>query len=140
MENYELHIADPPVRKNGCFQKGHIPFNRNIPMKKWMDGRKIKKVLKCLELGRKSGNQDLAGSNKKEIVGIKDGKLTAFKSAVDAEKILRAKGVRISARNINCVCNEKLQTFGKYQYVRKRAGGYQWFFSVKIEKYKHLVN
>jgi len=109
-------------------------------MREWMDGRKIKKVLKCLELGRKSGNHDLAGSNRKEIVGIKDGKLIAFRSAVDAEKILRNKGVRISARNINNVCNEKLQTFGKYQYVRKRAGGYQWFFSVKIEKYKHLVN
>ena len=49
MENYELYI--PPVLinpVNGRFRKGHIPFNKGIPMREWMDGRKIRRVKKYL--------------------------------------------------------------------------------------------
>jgi len=143
-DNYELYISTTLINPmNGRFRNGHIPFNKGIPMKEWMDGRKIRKVLKCLELGRKQGNKQLAGSNQKMVVGIKDGKLTAFKSATDAAKILKAKGVKINRRNINTVCHEKEQKskFGKYEYsyVRKKAGGYVWYFEKDIEKYKDLL-
>jgi hypothetical protein len=38
MENYELHIDTSPKinRINGYFLKGHIPFNKGVPMKRWM--------------------------------------------------------------------------------------------------------
>jgi hypothetical protein len=137
MENYELNIETPPKRLHNWFPKGHIPFNKGVPMKDWMDGRKIKKVMKCLEIGRTKGNEQLAGHNRIPIVGIKDGKLTGFKSAVDAAKILKAKGIKVNSRNISNVCNEKMNSGykGKY-YIRKRAGGYLWYFADQVEKYK----
>ena len=137
MENYELRIEPEFNQKNGRFYPGHRPFNKGKKMTDWMDGRKIKKVKKYLEIGRKLGNHDLPGKNKIEIVGIKEGKLTAYKSSADAENILKAKGIRINARNIRAVC---LGTINKLGYVRLRAGGYQWFQSKDVEKYKHLIN
>ena len=141
MENFELYIdASPKINYlNGQFLKGHKPFNKGIPMSEWMDGRKKRKVLKCLEIGRKLGNKNLPGLNRKQIVGIKEGKLIPFDSASTAAKILKSKGVKINSRNICSVCNEKVQRFGKYQYIRKRAGGYQWFFADDINKYKMLM-
>lgn len=140
MENYELNISTPPKRLNGYFPKGHRPFNKGIPMKEWMDGRKIRKVLKCLDIGRKLGNgKYLAGHNKRECISIKDGKLTAYNSITEAAKILRAKGIKINARNINAVCNCKHVKNGKYSYIRKRAGGFRWFFANDVEKYKDLI-
>ena len=143
MENFELNISIPPKRKNNWFPKGNIPFNKDIPMKDWMDGRKIKKVIKCLKLGRIKGNERLACANRKMIVGIKDGKLIAFRSALDAEKYIRCLGIKISRRNINSVCNGKVGKFkfGKYEYnyIRRKAGGYRWFFASDVEKYKDLV-
>ena len=91
MENYELRIEPEFNQKNGRFYPGHRPFNKGKKMTDWMDGRKIKKVKKYLEIGRKLGNHDLPGKNKIEIVGIKEGKLTAYKSSADAENILKAK-------------------------------------------------
>jgi hypothetical protein len=134
MENYELNIYEPlqynPV--NGRFLSNHIPFNKGIPMKDWMDGRKIKRVVKCLEIGRKLGNKHLPEFNRKRIVGIKDGKLIAFNCAANAETALTAKGIKVSQRNINKVCG------GKNKY-RRRAGGYFWFFAENVEKYKDLL-
>jgi len=145
MENFELFIDTSPKINflNGQFLKGHKPFNKGIPMNEWMDGRKIKKVIKCLEIGRVKGNERLAGSNRKQIVGIKEGKLIAFDSALTAEKILKAKGIKISRRNISHVCHGKMikTKFGKYEYsyIRRKAGGFQWFFSDDVEKYKDLL-
>jgi len=139
MENYELIIEAPPRRKNNWYQKGHKPFNKGVPQIEWMDGRKIKRILKFLEIGRGRGNSALAGANRKQIVGIKDGKILSFKSAIDAAKILKARGVKINARNINAVCHEKRIVNGKYSYVRKRAGGYRWFFANDTEKYLQFL-
>ena len=140
MENYELILISAPKREHGYFPKGNKPFNKGIPQKEWMDGRKIKKVRKYLEIGRKAGNHNLPRSNKKPVVSIKDGKLIAFKSATDAARILKAKGIRINARNISSVCSGKPANNNGIQYVRKRAGGYQWFFANKTEKYLNLLN
>jgi hypothetical protein len=141
LENFELNIEAPPKRYRNYFPKGNIPFNKGVPMKEWMDGRKIKKVKKYLVLGRKLGNHSLAGHNRKEVVGIKDGKLIAFKSMVEAQKALRSKGVKISARNISTVCREKPQLFQKkYNYIRKKAGGYRWFFADDTERYKIFLS
>ena len=145
MENYELYIGNPlqynPL--NGQFLKDHTPFNKGIPMSKWMDGRKIKKVLKCLEIGRVKGNKTLAGHNRIPIVGIKDGKLTGYNSAVETAKILKAKGIKVNRRNICSVCHgKKIKCkFGKYEYnyIRRKAGDYQWFFASDVEKYKDLL-
>ena len=140
MENYELNIEAPPRRKHNWFPKGHKPFNKGLPQREWMDGRKIKRILKFLDIGRKLGNHSLAGHNRKQIVGIKDGKITSFRSAVDAEKILKARGIKINARNINSICHEKRFVNGKYSYIRKRAGGYQWFFVEETGKYENLIH
>ena len=128
--SYELYIEPIKINPiNGRFMKGHIPFNKGKKMTDWMDINKIERVKKYLEIGRKAGNHDLPGANKIEIVGIKDGKLTAFKSSSDATKILKAKGVKVNQRNIRAVC------LGK----RKKAGGYQWFNAKDVLKYKDLI-
>ncbi len=138
MESYELYITPILINPiNGQFRKGHIPFNKGIPMKEWMDGRKIKKVMKFLELGR--NNYKLPGLNRIPVISIKDGKLTFFRSATEAAKILKAKGIKINARNINGVCHQKKVKVGKYSYIRKKAGSYQWFFADEFEKYKDLI-
>jgi len=141
MENFELYIPTTPRRKNGYFPKGHKPFNKGIPQSIWMDGRKIRKVRKYLEIGRRLGNgKYLAGHNKKRIVGIKNGILTAFPSISDAARILKSKGIKVSARNICAVCHGKIVKNVKYSYIRKRAGGYQWFFAEETEKYMNLLH
>jgi hypothetical protein len=139
LENYELNIEASPIRRNNWFPKGHRPFNKGIPQKEWMDGRKVRRVNKYLEIGRRQGNHDLAGANRKPIVGIKDGKLTAFSSAVDAGRILKSKGVKVNSRNICAVCHSQKVTIGKYSYIRTHAGGYRWFFADNVEKYKDLL-
>ena len=133
---FELHLEPKFNRKTGHFYAGHIPWNKGKKMKDWMDGRKIKRVLSYLELGRKAGNKDLPGRNKIEIVGILDGKLYPFKSSVDAEQQLRADGIKVNARNIRAVC---LGTVDKLGYVRKKAGGFMWFPAKDVKKYKDLV-
>jgi len=146
MNSYELHIDTSPGfnRINGQFLKGHIPFNKGVPMSEWMDKEKIKKVMKYLKLGRGKGNSFLARSNKRGVVGIRDGKIYPFESAVDAGRLLRAKGIRVNSRNICAVCHKKKvkTTFGKYEYsyIRKKAGGFQWFFTEDVEKYISLIN
>jgi hypothetical protein len=130
MENYELYIE--PIRINvinGQFRKGHIPWNKGKKWYEWMDGRKQKRVLKYLEIGRKLGNKQLAGNNKIEVIGIKNGQLLSYKSATDAEKVFKFVGIKVNKRNINKVCHG----------LRKRAGGYQWFFASDVEKYKNLI-
>jgi hypothetical protein len=139
MENYELTISAPPKRKNNWFPKGHKPFNKGIAMKEWMDGRKIKKVMKYLEIGRKAGNHDLPGANRIPIVGIKDGKIFPFNCAAAAEKILRAKGIKVNQRNIRAVCLARPVNNNGTKYIRKMAGGFRWFFADQPEKYKDLL-
>jgi len=125
---------------NGQFLKGHKPFNKNIPQRRWMDGRKIKRVNKCLEIGRKIGHPELPIINSKRIVGIKEGKLIAFRNARIAAEYVKSLGIRINRRNISQVCNGKIHKSGKYTYIRKKAGGYQWFFAEEIEKYKDFIS
>ena len=141
MQAYELHIDTSPriSRTNGRFLKNHVPFNKGVPMTKWMDGRKIKKVMKYLELGRVLGHPELPGLNRIPIVGIKDGRLFPFKSSVDAANILKAKGVRVNAKNIRAVCRETVVKIGKYSYTRKKAGGFRWFVADEVEKYRELI-
>ena len=141
MENYELHIDTSPRinRTNGRFLKDHVPFNKGMKQKDFIDGRKIKKVLKYLKLGRIKGNESLAGANRIPIVGIKDGKLYPFKSSVDAANILKAKGIKVNARNIRAVCKEELCKVGKYTYTRKKAGGFKWFIADEPDKYKEFL-
>jgi len=140
MENYELIIDAPPRRKNGCFPKGHKPFNKGVPMDKWMDGRKKRRILKYLEIGRKMGNPSMAGWNKKAVVGIKDGKLFPFNSISEAGRMLKSKGIKVCARNISSVCMCKAVKNGKYSYVRKKAGGFRWFYADEVEEYQSLLN
>jgi hypothetical protein len=140
MENYELNIEAPPKRYHNYFPKGHKPFNKGIQMKEWMDGRKIRKVKKYLEIGRRQGNHDLPGANRKAIVGIKDGKIYPFDSAVNAAKILKAKGIRVNAQNINAVCNKRVEIHGARPYIRKKAGGFNWFFADDLKTYSDLLN
>lgn len=106
-----------PVRnkKNGRFLKGHVPHNKNKNWSEWMDGRKRKKVLKCL---KRTGNPNLAGANAKKIVGVKDGKFIVFPHSEEAGSRLN-----ISARNIRSCCHKK----------RKSAGGWKWFFETDNE-------
>ena len=134
MENYELNIYEPlqysPV--NGRFLPGHKPFNKGVPMSEWMDGRKKRRILKYLEIGRCLGNKHLPGANRKAIVGIKDGKITAFRDALTAERYLRSLGIKVNKRNINTVCHGK-------DVHRKHAGGYMWFFADETEKYEKYL-
>ena len=139
MENYELNISTPPKRINNWFPKGHIPFNKGKKWTDYLDMRKARRMKKNLEIGRKSGNKNLPSANRRTVVAIKDGKLTAYRSATDAAIILKAKGIKINRRNICAVCHGKEVTNGKYSYIRKKAGGYQWFFAEDIEKYKDLM-
>jgi hypothetical protein len=141
MENYELKIDTSPRinRINGQFLKNHKPFNKGVPMVKWMDGRKIKKVKKYLEIGRKAGNPDLPGANRIAIVGIKNGKLFPFSCAAAAEKCLKAKGIEVNQRNIRAVCLAKPVNNNGTLYIRKNAGGFQWFFADQPEKYKDFI-
>ena len=140
LEAFELYeISDLKVkneRNHGRFRKGHIPFNKGRPMVEWMpDEEKRKRVIECLKLGRKKGNKNLPGNNRIPIVGIKEGKITFFRSASEAAKILKAKGIRINERNIRCVCNEET----KNGYIRRHAGGYRWFNEKDYEKWKDLI-
>jgi len=145
MENYELHIEAPPKRNyiNGQFIKGHIPFNKGLPMRKWMDGRKRRKVIKYLEIGRQLGNAKyMAAFNSKQVVAISDnGQLKAFKNSRYGEEYFKALGIKINRRNINAVCHQKKtknNRNNKY-YLRRKAGGFRWFFADDIDKYKQFI-
>lgn len=148
MENFELYI-EPKVKPynpvNGRFLKGNIPFNKGLKWVDYMDMRKAKKVLKCLDIGRIEGNKKMPDINSKQIIGIKDGKLISFKNSRIAEEFLKAQGVKVNRRNISSVCNQKVQkikcNYGRYEYdyIRRRAGGYSWFFAKDIDRYKDLI-
>lgn len=47
---------------NGRFLKGIIPHNKGKKWSDYIDGRKKRKMLKGLELGRNQGNPKIAGS------------------------------------------------------------------------------
>jgi len=140
MENWELYITPLRINPvNNRFRPGHIPFNKGKKWTDYLDMRKARRVKKNLEIGRKLGNKNLPGANWRAVVAVKDGKLIAYRSATDAAVILKAKGVKINSRNICTVCHCKRVVNGKYSYIRKKAGSYQWFFAEDIEKYKDLM-
>ena len=141
-ENFELHIDTSPQinHLNGRFIKGHVPFNKGKKWVDYMDMRKARKVIKCLELGRMKGNRDkLHELNRIPIVGIKDGILYPFESSIDAARILRAKGIRVNARNIRAVCRERITIVAGREYIRRHAGGFRWFIASEVEKYKEFL-
>lgn len=115
MWDLDLMIGFKPKRKpKGRFAKGHVPHNKGKKWSEWMDGRKRRKVLKCLELGRIKGNPNIGGWNRKAVVGISiEGKVCIFESSRDAGKKLG-----IEERNIRSCCEGK----------RNLAGGifFQW--------------
>ena len=136
----ELYIEPQTINPvNGQFRKGNIPFNKGLKWPDYLDMRKARRMKKNLEIGRKLGNKNLPDANRRTVVAIKDGKLTAYRSATDAAIILQSKGIKINRRNICAVCHGKRVMVGKYSYIRKKAGGYQWFFAEDIEKYKDLM-
>lgn len=109
---------------NGRFLKGSIPHNKGKKWKDYVDGRKKRKMLKGLELGRKQGNPKIAGANAIKIVAVKDGKFWPFNSSNHAQRV-----TGIQARNIRSVCAGK----------RKKAGGFQWFYDKDVDKWKELL-
>nr|DAQ28689.1 MAG TPA: PROTEIN/DNA Complex catalytic motif, Helix-turn-helix DNA [Caudoviricetes sp.] len=123
----ELYIPpERPTRNlvNGRFLKGHTPFNKGKKWSDYIDDRKRRKMLRGLELGRK-GNPNIAGSNAKQVVAIKDGQLFAiYSSSNDA-----GRKTGICSRNIRSCCSGK----------RKSAGGYQWFWE-SGDKWLDLIN
>lgn len=120
----ELYIPPKVVSVDGRFKKGHTPHNKGKKWTDYMDGRKKRRILKNLELGRLKGNCHLAGANAKKIVGIKNGKFYVFESSEDAGRKLN-----ICARNIRSVCQSK----------RKTAGGLLWFFESDELWLKHIT-
>lgn len=138
MENFELNITAPPKREHNWFPIGHVPFNKGKKWPEYMDMRKAKRIKKYLELGRKLGNKNLAGANRIPIVGIKDEKIYPFDSAPTATRILKAKGIKINARNIRAVCQGRPVNNNGTQYVRKTAGGFRWFYADEPEKYSNF--
>lgn len=112
----ELYIPqERPTRNlvNGRFLKGHIPFNKGKKWSDYIDGRKKRKMLKKLSLGRK-GNPSIAGHNARQVVALKDKRLIAVYPSSNAAE--RKTG--ICSRNIRSCC------YG----IRKHARGYEWFF------------
>jgi hypothetical protein len=108
----ELYLPMTKNPYNGQFMKGHKPFNKGKKQSEWMDGRKRKRILKYLEIGRAKGNATMAGWNAKITLMLNDGKIIGvFKSTNDA-----GQKTNICSRNIRSVCCGK----------RKRAGGFEW--------------
>lgn len=125
----ELYLPNPVFDKRkdfktGRFLKGHQPFNKGLKWEEWMDGRKQKRVKRNLSLKR-NGRKDIGGWNKKQVIGIKEGRIFGvFPSAQHA-----AKKLNIQRRNICHCCNGK----------RKKAGGVNWFFESDFEKWNKLI-
>ena len=86
-------LSLPPIprmkRTPGDFDKGHVPHNKGVHMKEWMDGRKIKKVVRIgtenLNKHRPTPGPDHAQWLCKPIVGVNpDGTWEYYKGAKDA--------------------------------------------------------
>jgi hypothetical protein len=123
--NDELYVQPERIQRNplnGRFLKGFTPHNKGKRMSEYMSAEMVKYVLKKLP---HKGNSNVAGWNKKEVIGIKDGKIIGvFKSGIDA-----GNKTGICAGNIRLCCREK----------RKSAGGIKWFWEKDIEKWYELI-
>jgi len=123
----ELYIQ--PIKRqrnavNGQFLTGSTPFNKGKKWTDYMDMRKARRIKKNLELGRK-GNPNIGGQNKREVVGIKDGKIYGvFESSTEAGKKLG-----LCSRNIRHCCEGK----------RAKCGGVHWFHTSNIDSWKKLL-
>ena len=124
----ELTLPPLPIYRNplnGRFLKGHVPFNKGLKWEDYMDMRKARRIKKNLEINRRKGNPNLPGANRKEVVGIRDGKLVCvFSSSCEAGRKLG-----IISRNIRHCCEKK----------RKCCGGIMWFYS-KSDEWIGLIN
>jgi hypothetical protein len=123
----ELYLPPEKIERNpvnGRFLKGHTPFNKGKKMSEWMDGRKIKKVMKCLELGR-TGNPNIPGSNKRQVIGIRGGKIVGVYPSLDAA----GRRLGLFSQNIRHCCRGR----------RKRCGGITWFYESDFEKWSNFL-
>lgn len=112
MFDLDLMLGQKPKSKpKGQFAKGHVPFNKGRKWDEWMDGRKQRRVKRCLV---HKGNPNLPGANRIAIAGVKDGKVVFFDSSQDAER-----KTGITARNIRHCCAKQ----------RKHAGGCLWYYA-----------
>lgn len=102
-------------RPNGQFAKGHTPHNKGVPMKEWMDGRKMKRVLR---IGLKNLRHDIspnAGKNRKAVVSVDtEGNWKVYSSAQKASET-----TGLMRTNIGKCCRKQ---------GRERCGGLRWFF------------
>ena len=110
----ELYLpVERPGRNpvNGQFLKGHRTFNKGLKWEDYLDMRKAGRMKEGLLLGR-IGNPNLAGWNRKRVVGVRDGRISVYESAASAGRRLG-----VCARNIRHCCNGK----------RARCAGIRWF-------------
>jgi hypothetical protein len=119
----ELYLE--PIRRtrnpiNGKFLKGHNPHNKGKKWEDYMDMRKAKRIKRIAKRNLRV-RYDIGGWNKRQVIGIKDGKIIGvFESATKAGKQLN-----LTRRNISHCCNGK----------RKHCGGIRWFFEDEINKW-----
>lgn len=123
----ELYIE--PIRpkfnpKTGRFLKGNVPHNKGKKWNDYMDMRKARKVKRIGMLNLR-GRSDIGGWNKKQVIGIKNGRFSVFESATKAANLLQ-----IERRNISHCCEGK----------RKHCGGVRWFFEKDYHLWKNLIS
>ena len=117
MNNYELYIEPerPQVNPtNGNFLKGHVPFNKGRKMAEWMDGRKIKRVLR-VGIKNLHGNPNFGGWNRKTVILYTESGIKAFPSSVQCAEYLH-----MNARNVRraCVNGNKAKGY-RVEYEKK---------------------
>lgn len=119
----ELYIS-PLKRQNnavtGCFLKGHTPHNKGKKWEDYMDMRKAPKI-KRIALKNLRPRLDIGGQNKRQVIGIKEGKIIGvWESAVKASEKLK-----LQRRNIAHCCQAK----------RKHCGGIRWFYEADVQRW-----
>lgn len=113
--------------RTGRYKKGHVPANKGKKWSEYMSETAIENVRKGwknLDLYRPKHRPDNAGRRARQVIGINpDGKLYVFPSIAIAG---RATG--IARENIRNTCAKK-PTCKKYpNSIRKKAGGWRWFY------------
>ena len=117
MYDLDLLLGKKPERlPNGRFMKGNIPHNKGKKWSEWMDGRKQRKVRKCLI---HTGNPTLAGWNKRAVIAYKDGVSLWFESVTDA-----AKKLNLQRRNVQHVVQGHRPTCGGWRFKRSTVQQY----------------
>lgn len=103
--------AKPKKRRNGCFLKGNVPHNKGKKWDEWLSAEKQERIRGYLRIGRKGGNPQLAGWNKKHVIASKDGRELWFESATHA-----ARASSLIRRNISHCANGERKTCGGWRF------------------------